>query len=185
MHTCRISLIGGLSVLAALHFAVEAAESGDTRLPAGVRLTVSASDSIKESVTRCLAQELRALTDVRLVGDKPDWEITVLALDVQSTRGYRGGIVISAVMLPRFQNEKIELLFRPDEKGPGLAQTSNLWEHPSHSLHMDAEDRLQLMCRQIAAEFEAKQLAKRRKAITETQELPNTGRLPRVDGTEK
>lgn len=185
MQTHWIRLIGGLSILAALNFHVEAAESGDARFSARVKLTVSASDSIKDSVQGCLTGELRALNGVRLVGDKPDWEISVLALDVRSTRGYRGGIAISTVALPRFQNERIAPLFRPTEEGSGLAQTSNLWEYPAHSLHMDASDRLQVLCKQIAAEFDAKQLERSRKRFRETREVPEIGRPPRLDETAK
>jgi len=185
MQTTWIRLISGLGFLAALNFSVQAAESGDARLFARVKLTVSASDSIKDSVQGCLTEELRALNNVRLVGDKPEWEISVLALDVRSTRGYRGGIAISTVVLPRFQNEKIALLFRPAEEGSGLAQTSNLWEYPGHSLHMDASDRLQVMCKQIAADFDARQLERSRVRFRDTQELPQGNRLPRVDETVK
>ena len=185
MQTHWIRLIGGLSILAALNFHVEAAESGDARFSARVKLTVSASDSIKDTVQGCLIQELRALNDVQLVGDKPQWEISVLALDVQSTRGYRGGIAISTVVLPRFQNEKIALLFRPTEQGSGLAQTSNLWEYPAHSLHMDASDRLQIMCKRIATDFDARQLEKSRTRFRETREWAETAPPPRVDRAAK
>ena len=178
-------LICGLSVLAALNLAAHAAESGDARFSARVKLTISASDGVRDSVQGCLTEELRALNDVRLVGDKPDWEISVLALDVRSTRGYRGGIAISTIVLPRFHNEKIALFFRPTEQRSGLAQTSNLWEYPAHSLHMDASDRLQVMCKQIAADFDARQLEKSRGRFRDAQELPQGNRLPRIDETVK
>jgi len=165
------NMIGGLCVGAGLNFAVHAAEPDNAQFSAKVKLSVSASDSIKSSVTSCLNRELRTLTDLRLVDEKPDWELSVLALDVQSTRGYRGGIAISTVILARFQNEKMRLLFRPAEKALGLAQTSNLWEYPSHSLNMDASDRLQIMCKQIVADFDTKHLEKSRKRFRERQEM--------------
>ena len=178
MQTYRAWVIGGLGFLAAMNFAVHAAQYDDARFPARVKLTISASDSIKDSVAACLTRELRALNDVQLVGERPEWEISVLALEVQSTRGYRGGIAMSTVVLPRFRNEKIALLFRPTEKASGLAQTSNLWEHPAHSLHMDASDRLQIMCKQIAADFDAGHLEKKRTQSGETRKLPDGDQMP-------
>jgi hypothetical protein len=180
-----LKLISGPIILAISSFAAHGAETGDARFSVTVKLTVSASESIKESVASCLTRELRVLKDVRLVDDRPDWEIGVLALDVQSTRGYRGGIALSTVALPRFQNEKIAQLLRPAEKESGLAQTSNLWEYPAHSLHLDASDRLQVMCKQIAAEFDAKQVEKSRRRSREARELPQSDRLPPVEDAAK
>jgi len=164
-------MIGSLGILAILSLAVHAAEPGNARFSASVKLAVSATDGIKNSVTSCLDRELRALGDVHLVNDEPDWEISVLALEVRSTRGYRGGIAISTIILTRFENEKMENLFRPADKLRGLAQTANLWEHPSHSLDIEASDRLDIMCKQIITDFENRYLAKSRKRFRETQTI--------------
>jgi hypothetical protein len=164
------SIIGGLSVLAVLNFAVHAAEPGNTQLPARVKLAVAAPDSIKDSVTSYFHRELRALSDVRLVNDKPDWEISVVALEIRSTRGYRGGIAISTVVLPRFNNEAMTHWFRREAKNVALAQTSNLWYRPRHYLQMDASDRLQIMCKEIVADFDTKYLEPSRRKFREMQE---------------
>lgn len=169
MNTRWPRIIGSLTILAILSLAVHAAEPRDAQFSASVKLSVSATDSIKNSVTSCLNRELHALNDVQLVEDKPEWEINVLALEVRSTRGYRGGIAMSTVILTRFQNEKIATLFHPAEKVRGLAQTKNLWEYPSHSLNMDASDRLQIMCKQIIADFDTRHLEKSRERFRETQ----------------
>ena len=185
MQVHRLRFISGLVVLTLLSLAAHGAQPGDTRIPVTIKLSVSASDSIKDAVIRCLTEELRALNDVRLVDDKPQWEISVLALDVRSTRGYRGGIAISALMLPRFQNERIADLLRPAERASGLAQTSSLWEYPGHFLHMDAVDRLRILCSQVAAEFDERRLEKRRRHIHDTREPRDPDRPPRVDETVK
>jgi hypothetical protein len=185
VQTHWLRFIGGPVILAVLTLSTHAAEPGDAHFSATVKLTVSASDSIKEPVTSCLTRELRALDHVRLVSDQPDWEISALALEVQSTRGYRGGIAISTVMVSRFQNEPIAPLFQPAQRGPGLAQTSNLWEYPFDSLNMDASDRLQTMCKQIAADFDAKQLEKSRNRFREMRKSPRGDRQPQPDGAAK
>jgi hypothetical protein len=171
-------------MLAAFTLSAHASQPGDARFSATAKLTVSASDSIREPVTSCLTRELRALDHVRLVSDQPDWEISVLALEVQSTRGYRGGIAISTVIVSRFQNERAALS-HPDERVSGLAQTSNLWDYPAHSLHLDASDRLQTLCKQIAADFDAKQLAKSRNRFREMRKSPRGDRQPQPDGAAK
>lgn len=170
MQTRRLATIGGLIALAALNVSVDAAETGNALASARVRLVVSAPDSIRDSVISYLNRELNALNDVQLVDNAPQWEISVVALEIRSTRGYRGGIAVSTVVLNRFQNEELAPLFRPAEKAWGLAQTSNLWKYPSHSLHMDASDRLQIVCRQIVADFETKHLGEIRKRFRESQE---------------
>jgi len=169
--TCWPRTIGSLGILAILSMAVHAAEPANAQFSARVRLSVSATDGIKNAVTSCLNRELRALNDVYLVDDKPDWELNVLALEVRATRGYRGGIAISTVILTRFENEKMATLFQPADKPRGLAQTANLWEYPSHSLNIDASDRLDVMCKQIITDFDSGHLAKRRKRFRETQEI--------------
>lgn len=158
------------SALAALNVSAHAAETTGNQSLARVKLTVSASGGIRDAVSQCLDRELRTLHDVQMVNDTPEWEISVLALSVQSTRGYRGGIAMSAVFLPRFDNEKIARLFQSTGKTAGLAQTSNLWERPGHYLHIDASDRLEVMCKQVAADFEARKLDRNRTQFPETQE---------------
>lgn len=172
MQTHWLASIGTPVLFAVFSLAAHAAEPGDARHPATVELTVSASDSIKELVTGCLTRELRALDHVRLASDRSDWEISVLALEVQSTRGYRGGIAISTVMVSRFQNEKTAPLSGPGQNESALAQTSDLWDYPAHSLQLDASDRLQILCKQIASDFNARQLEKSRKRFRDTRELP-------------
>lgn len=163
------SIVGGLSVLAVLHFAVHAAEPGNTQFPARVKLAIAAPDSIKDSVTSYFHRELRALNDVQLVNDKPDWVISVVALEITSTRGYRGGIAISTVILPRFNNEAMTHWFRREVEGVALAQTSNLWYRPRHHLQMDAIDRLQIMCKEIVADFDTRSLEPSRRKFREMQ----------------
>ena len=178
MQTHWTRIVSALGALAALNIAVHAAETDETRFSARVKLTVSASDSIRDAVTNCLDRELRGLNDVRLVDDEPQWEIGVLALEVKSTRGYRGGIVLSTVILSRFQSDKGAPGSHPAEQVSGFPQTSDLWEYPGHSLHMDASDRLQMMCKQIVADFDAKHLEKSRKRFREMQQTQESVRLP-------
>ena len=166
--------VGSSAVFAFVAVVAHASEPGEVRFSTTVKLTVSASENIREPVTSCLARELRALEQVRLVSDQPDWEISVLALEVQSTRGYRGGIAISTVMVSRFRNGKTANLSPPDEKVSSLAQASNLWDYPAHSLNLDASDRLQIMCQQIASDFNARQLEKNRKRLRDAREFPHT-----------
>ena len=156
--------------LVALNFPGHAAETTHDQSLTRVKLTVSAAGGVRDAVSRCLDRELRTLHDVQMVNETPEWEISVLALSVQSTRGYRGGIAMSAVFLPRFDNEKIARLFQSSGKAAGLAQTSNLWERPGHYLHIDASDRLEIMCRQVAADFETRKLDRNRKYFRETRE---------------
>ena len=170
MRPYLLRIFVAFSVLAALSFSGHAAETTGNQSLARVKLIVSASGGIRDAVSKCLDRELRTLQDVQMVNETPEWEISVLALSVQSTRGYRGGIAMSAVFLPRFDNEKIARLFQSSGKAAGLAQTSNLWERPGHYLHIDASDRLEIMCRQVAADFETRKLDRNRKYFRETRE---------------
>lgn len=165
MHKRWRVVIAGLSVFAAVNVPVHAADTSDTGFSARVRLAVAAPAAIKNTLTSQLERQLRSLNGVELVDSMPDFEINVVAMEVRSTRGYRGGIAISTLVLARFQYESMERLFRPAETARGLAQVSNLWEHPSHSLQMDASDRLQLMCKQIIADFDTRHLEKSRKRL--------------------
>lgn len=170
MQTFWARLIGGLCVISALNFAAFAAETRVAQFSVSVKLNVAASASIKDAVTSCLDRELRALHDVTLVGDRAQWEINVAALEVKSTRGYRGGVAISTVVASRFQNESIAPFFRPADKASGLTQTSGLWEYLGHYLHMDSLDRLQATCRLIVADFERDHVEKGQRRFREMRE---------------
>ena len=167
-------IIVAFGALAIMNLLGHAAETSETRSIARVKLAVSASGGIQDNVYQCLDRELRALHDVQIVDERPEWEISVLALSVQSTRGYRGGIAISTVILPRFENEGIARFFQPAGKASGLAQTSNLWERPGHYLQLDASDRLEVMCQRIASDFQARKVDRYRTRPRTMQEGTNS-----------
>ena len=154
-------ILFALSTLVLTSSSAHAAETETVSPPAAarVKLVVSASDSLAASVTGCLKQELAKLNRARLVDSGAEWEITVLALEIRSTRGYRGGVAMSAVILPRYRNEQLAPLLVPNARHQGLAQTANLWKRPGHYLQVDALDRLPVLCQQIASDFDSRHLA--------------------------
>ena len=154
------SLILALSTLMVVIVPVHAADTMSSPASARVKLIVSASDPIAGTVTACLTEELGKLKHARLVDGEADWEITVLALEIRSTRGYRGGVAISTVVLPRFKNETLAPLFVSGARQSGLDHTANLWKRPGHYLQVDALDRLPVMCKQVVADFDTRHLGR-------------------------
>lgn len=166
MKTHLPGIIAGLSALAVLTVSGYAAETGDPGLSARVRLAVAAPDSIKAALIGHLNKALRSLDRVELVDQAPEFEINVVALEIRSTRGYRGGVAISTVILSRFQNEAMS---RRDSNDPVQAQMSRLWFYPGHDLQVDALDRLEIMCKQIVTNFDTNHLEKNRRTIRESR----------------
>ncbi len=158
MNTRWSGIVFALGTLLLVNFSVHAADSPSPSNGARVKLVVSASGSVAAAVTGCLTEALGKLHHARLVDGEADWEITVLALEIRSTRGYRGGIALSTVILPRFGNDQLAPLFVPSVRNSGLAQTANLWKRPGHYLQVDALDRLPVMCKQVVTDFDARHL---------------------------
>lgn len=171
------SILFSLSTFILAVSAAHAAESVSPPAAQRVKLVVSASESIAASVRSCLTQELGKLDHARLVDGEAEWEIAVLALEIRSTRGYRGGVAISAVMLPRYPNEQLAPLLVPDARQQGLTQTANLWKRPGHYLQVDALDRLPVLCQQIASDFASRHLSRNLKS----PELANPLQEPSVE----
>lgn len=163
-----LEIIGMFTVLTALNLAAHAAETSDMGFSARVRLAVAAPEEIRSALTDHLKRELRSLNGTEVVDHAPEFEINVVALEIRSTRGYRGGIAISTVILTRDQDQPMP---RRDTTEIGQAQASGLWSYPGHYLQIDASDRLQVMCKQIAADFDARHLEKSRRRFRKLQEL--------------
>ena len=130
MHTLWPRLLGTLCGIAFLSVTAHAADIGNLRYSAKVKVSVSATENIKGSVSSYLNRELRSLSDVELVDNKPEWEIIVIAMELMTVGNYKTGIALSTVVIRSFRNEMLSGLFEPKFKDTGLTLTSELFWYP-------------------------------------------------------
>lgn len=75
------------------------------KFKARVKVSVSGRENIKGMVTSFINRELRSLQDVELVDHNPEWELEILAMEVSTKGGSKVGIVLSVVILSKFNSQ--------------------------------------------------------------------------------
>lgn len=137
-----------------------------------VKVTVSADESIKNSVSSYLNRELRSLGDVDIVDNNPEWQLSILGGELETAGGRKTGVVLSTVILTPF-NSKILLSqqLKPEYKDKALQMTSQLFWYPEHWLRIGPADSLQTLCKEIIAAFDTKYLEEQRRSRRSFKEL--------------
>lgn len=170
MNTRWIRSLGILCFVAILSLPSHAADTSNLRFSARVKVTITADENIKPSLSSYLNRELRSLSDVELVDNNPEWEMNVLATEVKTVGGYKSGVVISTVIMSSFNNQMLSGFFQPKFKGTGLTMTSELFRYPDHWLNVGSTDDLQRLCKRIVADFDTKHLEESRKSFRQFEE---------------
>lgn len=168
MRTRCSNSIGALCLVTLMSFSAHAADTNWR-----VKVTVSASESIKDSVSSYLNRELRSLNDVEVVNDNPDWEISVVAMELKTVGGYKNGIALSTVIVTPFNNQSLSGFFQPKFKTTGLQMTSGLSWYPDQWLNVGSADDLQKQCKDIITNFDVTTLEESRKSLQKVKELLN------------
>jgi len=139
---------------------------------ARVKLEVSAKEEIKGEITSYFTRELRAIKDVTIVDDNPDWLISVVALENKVNDGVSTGFTLSAVILRPIKKNifewDMETAARKGKLTPGqrtIIDTfiSDGYHFESHLLRVGPTSDLKEMCQEIVADFDGKQLEDGRK----------------------
>lgn len=140
-----------------LAYAVDASNSRVTR----VKLSVLADASIISSVSSYLNRELRALGDVALVDDRPQWELVIIAQEIQYG-GATVGVALSTVTRSIPHEEMFPSLFKEEYKDDVKTFSGLSWI-VDNQLYVDSSERLQEICRKVIARFDTEQLEEGRK----------------------
>lgn len=65
-------------------------------------LDISATGDLKDRISSVFSRELRALGDVTIVSEKPDYEISINAMEVSNKSGVKSGWAMSVVVVRHF-----------------------------------------------------------------------------------
>ena len=145
-----------------------AADTSRSKFSAKVKVSVTAEGNIKNRVSSYLNRELRALNDVELVETNPEWEISVIAMELKSVGGTKTGFALSTVILISYDNRLLCSFFEAEYKAleytaAVVKETSSLYLRPSQWLNIGSTDDLQRICRDVVADFDMKHLEESRK----------------------
>ena len=133
--------------------------------PFRVSVVVSADGSTKSRVESFISRELRSLGDVVVTNDNPEWTFSIVVIEPKLENGRRVGIVLSTVILRRFNNTMTVYNTRDERKEFVSNITSNLYSLPDHLLNMGTD--LREICSEIVADFDSDKL----KDARETKEI--------------
>lgn len=113
-----------------------------------VRVSINSHDDRIVTVVESYIQtELRSLPDVKIVDDRADWELNVLALEVSAGDGQAPiGVVLSVAVLELFPN----YVFR----GEAAEMTRALSWFQGHLLRTGTRQDLRELCAEIVSTFD-------------------------------
>lgn len=151
-----------------------------------VKVDVSANDNINGEIVSYLSRELRSLGDVIVVDEKPDWTISIVALELTNKGGNNTGVALSILILSKPHSPLIEMgindLYRLKKinkfEMDSLQQMINIdfglvTEYEGHWLRTGSPDNLRDICNGIVADFDSKYLEPTREYF---QKLKNTNK---------
>jgi len=183
MKRLSVRWFGSIGVLAFLMVPARGAGADDLQFSAKVKVAISAAENLKGPVSSYLNRELRSLNDVEIVDDNSEWNINVIAMDLQTIGGYKSGVALSAVIFDSFDNKLLLDWFQPKFKEIGANLTSGLSYHPDLLLKVGSADHLQELCKAIVVDFDAQILEKYRKEFRRmnraAHESKSSGEVPR------
>lgn len=141
------------------------------KFQARVKIDVSADENIKEEVQSYLARELRSLNDVIIVDENPEWELSIIAMELSTKEGYKKGIGFSIVILKpfNFNHRFVEILKTlfgesiSDKVELIDSLTYHVYSYEGHWLQTGPTDGLKSICQKIVVNFDSNHLEKSRK----------------------
>lgn len=141
------------------------------KFKARVKVSITADDDIKGTVTSYIHRELRSLNDVEIVDSDPEWELMIIAMEAKTTTGHKTGNVLSVLILSKFNNSLL-LSISGSNKEIVSELTSHLYHFPEQwFLRQGPTKNLKDMCDKIVADFDTSCLEESRKSHREMMEL--------------
>jgi len=151
------------------------------KFKARVKVSVSADENIKGTVTSYINRELRSLQDVEIVDRDPEWELQILAMEISTKGGYKTGIVLSVVILSKFSNQFLLDRVADSYKEIVGNLTSSLYYYPDHWLRVGSNEDLKSLCNGIVADFDTRYLEESRKMHRQLMEILQKNKTTRED----
>jgi len=141
------------------------------KFKARVRVSVTASESIKGTVTSYINRELRSLQDVELVDRDEEYELKIMAMELSDAGGYNFAIALSAVSLIKFPNQLLSNVVPNSYKEAIVKLTSGLYYYPIQWLITGPTRDLRKLCSDVVATFDTESLEEGRQSHRKIQDI--------------
>ena len=138
---------------------------------ARVEVAVSAEKEIRGLVISFINRELRSLGDVELVQYNPELVLSILAMEAKARNNYPLGVVLSVVILKKFNPKTLSLIVAEEYKKTASIMMSDLYYYRDHWLRVGSTDDLKDLCSEIVADFDAQYLEESRNSYRELREI--------------
>jgi hypothetical protein len=150
MHSFRASRLTLFSVILCAWAAGASAQN------ARVQLKISADEQLKKELQKYLEDELRALPEVLLAGDSPDFTISVIALKVVTRASTNVGVTFSVLVTAPYDTkirEFAEAHVPSEDRAQLISMSSDLVKPLAHWVETAASGDVQQVCRSIITSF--------------------------------
>lgn len=125
-----------------------------------VKINVDADKTLKNSIIDYLKSGLLSLGYVRIVEEKPDWQIYLVADDIGGEDIQTNTVVISLLVSKPFDNDLFSFLVNKEYKDIFLTSSENLHELKSQVLYTGNMSELRTLSNRIVNYFETRYLEK-------------------------
>ena len=141
-----------------------------------IKLNVSASESLRKELNKCLTNELNAINDTIVVDNNPEWELSILAETTPTKDKSNLNIMLSVLISNPFLKNIINVEQFLASLNPFQASYMRNYFSRSgividHWLRFDVHDNLTKMCKDIVADFDSKYLEKSRQIFQRSKKL--------------
>ena len=146
-----------------------------------IRLSVAAEASLKSQITSYVSRELRALRDVSLVEDDPEYSIEIAAMALSNKANITVGAVLSTVVTGQLSASSLDALkadlvaLKADGKTPtAISILSGLKGRQyllSHYIDSGSTPDLQAMCQELVAKIDTATFQHTRQTYQQLEDL--------------
>lgn len=127
-----------------------------------VEVAVAGEGPLKNRIESCIKKELRALNDVKVSSDHPDFFIVIVALEAKSkANDVLGGAVAVSTLAP-YKPDAASKAFPKGYQELFKLGTRDLYYNHGTELYLNSLDDLPSVCNEIVSNFDVARLEKER-----------------------
>ena len=128
-----------------------------------VSVRISGDPEITNVVKSFIGRELRALRDVQVTNDQPDWVFHVITVEVKLKENVKTGYGISAIILEPFQSDVLTPLLDKRYVDRGHTLTADLYSVKKHMINIGSKEDIKNICVKMVADLDSEFLEIKRK----------------------
>ena len=128
-----------------------------------ISVKILGDKDVRNLVKSFIGRELRALKDVEITDNDPDWVLHLVTVEVKLKDGVQTGFGISGIVLKPFKTDVLTPLLDKRFIDRGHTLTADLYSIKKHMVNIGPTDDIHNICKRIVSDLDSEYLEIKRK----------------------